>query len=104
MALGSGSMLKTRNTSEILGLTRTSFFSEYQTRIQKVGEYIFVYCNNGKFDYTSRQHGGPVSQACAVYTSRQHGQHLKHVECTHLARMVGQYLKHARCSSMMANS
>lgn len=73
MALGSGSMLKTRNTSEILGLTRTSFFSEYQTRIQKVGEHIFVYCNNGKFDYTSRQHGGPVSQACAVYTSRQHG-------------------------------
>lgn len=73
MALGSGSMLKTRNTSEILGLTRTSFFSEYQTRIQKVGEHIFVYCNNGKFDYTSRQHGGSVSQACAVYTSRQHG-------------------------------
>lgn len=73
MALGSGSMLKTRNTSEILGFTRTSFFSEYQTRIQKVGEHIFVYCNNGKFDYTSRQHGGPVSQACAVYTSRQHG-------------------------------
>lgn len=73
MALGSGSMLKTRNTSEILGLTRTSFFIEYQTRIQKVGEHIFVYCNNGKFDYTSRQHGGPVSQACAVYTSRQHG-------------------------------
>lgn len=73
MALGSGSMLKTRNTSEILGLTRTSFFSEYQTRIQKVGEHIFVYCNNGKFDYTSRQHGRPVSQACAVYTSRQHG-------------------------------
>lgn len=73
MALGSGSMLKTRNTSEILGLTRTSFFSEYQTRIQKVGEHIFVYCNNGKFDYRSRQHGGPVSQACAVYTSRQHG-------------------------------
>ena len=73
MALGSGSMLKTRNTSEILGLTRTSFFSEYQTRIQKVGEHIFVYCNNGKFDYTSRQHGGPVSQSCAVYTSRQHG-------------------------------
>lgn len=73
MAPGSGSMLKTRNTSEILGLTRTSFFSEYQTRIQKVGEHIFVYRNNGKFDYTSRQHGGPVSQACAVYTSRQHG-------------------------------
>lgn len=73
MALGSGSMLKTRNTSEILGLTRTSFLSEYQTRIQKVGEHIFVYCNNGKFDHTSRQHGGPVSQACAVYTSRQHG-------------------------------
>lgn len=73
MALGSGSMLKTRNTSEILGLTRTSFFSEYQTRIQKVGEHILVYCNNGKFDYTSRQHGGSVSQACAVYTSRQHG-------------------------------
>lgn len=73
MALGSGSMLKTRNTSEILGLTRTSFFSEYQTRIQKVGEHIFVYCNNGKFDYTSRQHGVPVSQACVVYTSRQHG-------------------------------
>ena len=73
MALGSGSMLKTRNTSEILGLTRTSFFSEYQTRIQKVGEHIFVYCSNGKFDYTSRQHGGLVSQACAVYTSRQHG-------------------------------
>lgn len=72
MALGSGSMLKTRNTSEILGLTRTSFFSEYQTRIQKVGEHIFVYYNNGKFD-TSRQHSGPVSQACAVYTSRQHG-------------------------------
>lgn len=44
---------------------------QYQTRIQKVGEHIFVYCNNGKFDYTSRQHGGPVSQACAVYTSRQ---------------------------------
>lgn len=99
MALGSGSMLKTRNTSEILGLTRTSFFSEYQTRIQKVGEHIFVYGNNGKFDYTSRQHGGPVSQACAVYTSRQHGGPTPQA-CAN----VGQYLKRAQCSSMMANS
>ena len=40
---------------------------EHQTRIQKVGEHIFVsYCNNGKLLHISAA-GRASPQACAVF-------------------------------------